>query len=69
MRRRLETPALRERADRRGAALRAEVKEIEREMRDRRRRPGQEGACLTAFKGMGLVLACTLIAVCASWAR
>ena len=32
-RRRLETPALRERADRRHAALRAELKEIEREMR------------------------------------
>jgi hypothetical protein len=32
-RRRLETPALRERADRRHTALRAEVKEVEREMR------------------------------------
>ena len=32
-RRRLETPALRERADRRHAALRADLKEIEREMR------------------------------------
>ena len=73
-RRRLETPALRERADRRHAALRAdrrhaalraEVKEIEREMRaivegD----PAKKAlfACLTALKGVGLVLACTLIA-------
>ena len=73
-RRRLETPALRERADRRLATLRAdrrlatlraEVKEIEREMRaivdgD----PAKKAlfACLTALKGVGLVLACTLIA-------
>ena len=64
-RRRLETPALRERADRRHAALRAEVKEIEREMRaivdgD----PAKKAlfACLTALNGVGLVLACTLIA-------
>jgi transposase len=64
-RRRLETPALRERAERRHAALRAEVKEIEREMRaivdgD----PAKKAlfACLTALKGVGLVLACTLIA-------
>jgi transposase len=64
-RRRLETPALRERADRRRAALQAEVKEIEREMRaivdgD----PAKKAlfACLTALKGVGLVLACTLIA-------
>ena len=52
-------------AQRRHAALRAEVKEIEREMRaivdsD----PGKKAlfACLTALKGVGLVLACTLIA-------
>src|SRR5438552_17356714 len=64
-RRRLETPALRERAERRHAALRAEVKEIEAAMRtivdgD----PAKKAlfVCLTALKGVGLVLACTLIA-------
>ena len=64
-RRRLETPALRERADRRHAALRAEVKEIEREMRaivDSEPAKKALFACLTALKGVGLVLACTLIA-------
>src|SRR3954452_24749132 len=64
-RRRLETPALRERADRRLAALRAEVKEIEREMRaivDSDPAKKALFACLTALKGVGLVLACTLIA-------
>jgi transposase len=64
-RRRLETPALRERADRRHAALRAEVKEIEREMRaivDSDPAKKALFACLTALKGVGLVLACTLIA-------
>ena len=64
-RRRLETPALRERADRRHAALRAEVKEIEREMRaivDSDPAKKALFVCLTALKGVGLVLACTLIA-------
>ena len=64
-RRRLETPALRERADRRHAALRAEVKEIEREMRaivDSDPPKKALFACLTALKGVGLVWACTLIA-------
>jgi transposase len=63
--RRLEGPALRTRAERRLAGLRDEVKEIEREMRvivdgD----PAKKAlfACLTALKGVGLVLACTLIA-------
>ncbi len=63
--RRLEVPALRARADRRLAALRAEAKQIEREMAaivdgD----PAKKAlfACLTALKGVGLVLACTLIA-------
>ena len=59
-RRRLETPALRERADRRHAALRAEVKEIEREMRaivDSDPAKKALFACLTALKGVGLVLA------------
>ena len=64
-RRRLETPTLRERAERRLAALRAEVKEIEREMRaivDSDPAKKALFACLTAVKGVGLVLACTLIA-------
>ncbi len=68
-RHRLETPALRERADRRHAALRAEVraevKEIECEMRaivDSDPAKKALFACLTALKGVGLVLACTLIA-------
>jgi len=63
--RRLETPALRQRAERRHAALRAEVKEIEAAMRaivdgD----PAKKAlfACLTSLKGVGPVLACTLIA-------
>jgi len=63
--RRLESAALRSRAERRLAGLRAEVKEIEREMRaivdgD----PAKQAlfACLTSLKGVGLVLACTLIA-------
>jgi transposase len=64
-RRRLETPALRERAERRDAALRAEVKEIEAAMRaivDSDPAKKALFACLTALKGVGLVLACTLIA-------
>jgi transposase len=64
-RRRIETPALRERAERRHAALRAEVKEIEAAMRaivDRDPAKKALFACLTALKGVGLVLACTLIA-------
>ena len=63
--RRLETPALRGRAERRLKSLRSEVQEIDREMRaivdgD----PGKKAlyACLTALKGVGPVLACTLIA-------
>ena len=63
--RRLETPGLLRRAEARLTALRAEVKVIEAEMHaivaaD----PGKRAlfACLTAFKGVGLVLACTLIA-------
>ena len=63
--RRLETPALRQRAERRVAALRAEVKEIEREMRaivDSDPAKKALFACLTALKGVGLILACTLIA-------
>jgi transposase len=63
--RHLEGSVLRERAERRLSGLRAEVKEIEREMRaivdgD----PAKKAlfACLTALKGVGLVLACTLIA-------
>lgn len=63
--RRFETAVLRERAERRLANLRSEAKEIDREMRaivdsD----PGKKAlfACLTALKGVGPVLACTLIA-------
>jgi transposase len=63
--RRFETAVLRERAERRLASLRSEAKEIDREMRaivdsD----PGKKAlfACLTALKGVGPVLACTLIA-------
>jgi transposase len=63
--RRLEGPGLRARAERRLALLRAERTEIEREMQaivdgD----PAKKAlfACLTAVKGVGLVLACTLIA-------
>jgi transposase len=63
--RRLEEPGLRARAERRLALLRSERDEIEREMRaivdgD----PAKKAlfACLTALKGVGLVLACTLIA-------
>ncbi len=63
--RRLETPALRGRAERRLESLRSEATEIDREMRaivdgD----PGKKAlfACLTALKGVGPVLACTLIA-------
>jgi len=63
--RRLETPALRQRAERRVAVLRAEVKELEREMRaivDSDPAKKALFACLTAPKGVGLILACTLIA-------
>ena len=63
--RRLERPALRQRAERRVAALRAEVREIEREMRaivDSDPAKKALFACLTALKGVGLILACTLIA-------
>lgn len=63
--RRLAEPPLRMRAERRVAALRVELKEIEREMRaivdgD----PAKKAlyACLTALKGVGPVLAFTLIA-------
>ena len=56
---------LRPRAERRLASLKAEIKEIDREMQaiiagD----PGKKAlyACLTAYKGVGPVLACTLIA-------
>ena len=63
--RRLEEPTLRARAERRLALLRAERQEIEREMQtivdgD----PAKKAlfACLTALKGVGLILACTLIA-------
>ena len=56
---------LRPRAERRLASLKAELKEIDREMQviiagD----PGKKAlyACLTAFKGVGPVLACSLIA-------
>ncbi len=56
---------LRPRAERRLASLKAEIKEIDREMQaiiagD----PGKKAlyACLTAFKGVGPVLACSLIA-------
>jgi transposase len=63
--RRLETPALRQRAEQRAAALRAEVKEIEAGMRailDSDPAKKALFACLTSLKGVGLVLACTLIA-------
>jgi transposase len=57
--------ALRPRAERRLASLKAEIKEIDREMQaivagD----PGKKAlyACLTAVKGVGPVLACSLIA-------
>jgi transposase len=63
--RHLEGPVLRERAERRLRGLRAEVKEIEREMRailDSDPAKKALFACLTALKGVGLVLACTLIA-------
>jgi transposase len=63
--RRLTEPPLRRRAEHRVAALRVELKEIEREMRaivdgD----PAKKAlyACLTALKGVGPVLAFTLIA-------
>jgi transposase len=63
--RRLETTALRQRAERRLARLKADLNEIDREMAaivdgD----PAKKAlyACLTAFKGVGPVLACTLIA-------
>ncbi len=63
--RRLEEPVLRWRAERRLKGLREEVRQIEREMRaivddD----PAKKAlfACVTALKGVGLVLACTLIA-------
>ncbi|HEY3917552.1 MAG TPA: IS110 family transposase [Stellaceae bacterium] len=62
---RLESAALRSRAARRLTALRAELKEIEREMAaivaDDRAKAALF-ACLTAFKGVGPVLAWTLIA-------
>lgn len=62
---RLESAALRSRAARRLAALRAELKEIEREMAaivasDRAK--AALFACLVALKGVGPVLAWTLIA-------
>jgi len=56
---------LRERAERRLAALRAEVTEIEREMRailDSDPAKKALFACLTAVKGVGPILACTLLA-------
>lgn len=63
--RRLETPALRARAGARLAVLRKEAKEVERDMLaivagDRAKAALYE--CLTAVEGVGLVLACTLIA-------
>jgi len=62
---RLESAALRSRATLRLAALRAELKEIEREMAaivaDDRAKAALY-ACLVAFKGVGPVLAWTLIA-------
>jgi transposase len=63
--RRLESAALRARAERRLLALRGEVKEIEREMRaivDGDPKKKALFACLLALRGVGLVLACTLIA-------
>lgn len=61
----LSEPALRRRAERRLLALRTEVKEIERALHaiidgD----PAKKAlfACLTTFKGVGPILACTLIA-------
>lgn len=63
--RRLETPALRDRAARRLASLRGEVQDIERAMRaivDGDPQKKALFACLTALKGVGLVLACTLLA-------
>jgi transposase len=63
--RRLEEPVLRARAAQRLSGLRAEVKQIEREMRaivDGDPQKKALFACLTALKGVGLVLACTLIA-------
>lgn len=63
--RRLEEPALQGRAERRLAGLRDEAKQIEREMRaivDSDPAKKALFACLTALKGVGLVLACTLIA-------
>jgi transposase len=56
---------LRPRAERRLASLKAELKEIDREMQviiagDPRKKALY--ACLTAFKGVGPVLACSLIA-------
>ena len=63
--RRFETAALRRRAEQRLERLRADLKEIDREMKaivegD----PAKKAlyACLTAFKGVGPVLAYTLIA-------
>jgi transposase len=63
--RRLEMPVLRARAERRLAGLRSEAKEIECEMRaivDSDPAKRALFACLTSLKGVGLVLACTLIA-------
>ena len=63
--RRLEEPTLRARAERRLALLRAERQEIEREMQtivDGDPTKKALFACLTALKGVGLILACTLIA-------
>jgi len=63
--RRLETPVLRARAERRLAGLATEVKQIECEMRaivDGDPAKRALFACLTSLKGVGLVLACTLIA-------
>lgn len=63
--RRLESPALRRRAEQRLARLRAELKEIDREMTAIVAADPQKQAlfaCLTALKGVGPVLAWTLIA-------
>lgn len=63
--RRLEAPVLRGRTERRLARLRSEVKEIEREMRaivEGDPKKTALFACLTALKGVGPVLAGTLIA-------
>ena len=53
-RRRLETPALRERADRRhGAFARRSQRDRARDARDRRQRPGQKGAVCLPDRAQG----------------